>query len=182
MANPRSPFLRKGSMHPFIHLSIYRILIVYCVAVAEQYVVELSGLPYFRWNFVQPCSFPIFNFSENRVEFFLCERSNCLLIILVIGSCVIFGGFPSKFSKCCFHSFILSCWFAALSFALAVFFLLLTSFIVCHAILDCISSTESLILFIWFLMYSVCSFIYMPANWYCAVFSFKAYVFVGFFR
>ena len=29
--------------------------------------------------------------------------SNCLLIILVIGSCVIFGGFPSRFSKCCFH-------------------------------------------------------------------------------
>ena len=58
--------------------------------------------------------------------------SNCLLIILVIGSCVIFGGFPSKVSKCCFHSFIISCWFAAFSFALAVFFLLLTSFIVCH--------------------------------------------------
>ena len=48
--------------------------------------------------------------------------SNCLLIILVIGSCVIFGGFPSRFSKCCFHSFILSCWFAAFSFALAMFF------------------------------------------------------------
>ena len=43
---------------------------------SEQYVIELSGLPYFRGNFVQPCSFPIFNFSENRVEFFLCERSN----------------------------------------------------------------------------------------------------------
>ena len=56
--------------------------------------------------------------------------SNCLLIILVIGLCVIFGGFPSKFSKCCFHSFILSCWFAAFSFALAVFFLLLTEMIV----------------------------------------------------
>ena len=97
--------------------------------------------------------------------------SNCLLIILVIGACVIFGGFPSRFSKCYFHSFILSCWFAAFSFALAVFFLLLTSFIVCQAILDCLSSTESLILSIWFWMYSVCSFIYMPANWYCAVFS-----------
>ena len=107
--------------------------------------------------------------------------SNCLLIILVIGSCVIFGGFPSRFLKCCFHSFILSCWFAAFSFALAVFFLLLTSFIVCQAILDCLSSTESLILSIWFWMYSICSFIYMPANWYCAVFSFKAFVFVGFF-
>ena len=40
-----------------LHPSIYRILIVYCVAVSEQYVVELSGLPYFRGNFVQPCSF-----------------------------------------------------------------------------------------------------------------------------
>ena len=72
--------------------------------------------------------------------------SNCLQIILVIGSCVIFGGFPCKFSKCCFHSFILSCWFAAFNFSLAVFFLLLTSFTVCQAILDCLSSTESLIL------------------------------------
>ena len=70
--------------------------------------------------------------------------SNCLLIILVIGSCIIFYGFPSKFSKCCFHSFILSGWFAAFSFALGVFFLLLTSCIVCQGILDCLSSTESL--------------------------------------
>ena len=180
----RGPPFREGE-YASLHPSIYRILIVYCVAVSEQYVVELSGLLYFRGNFVQPYSFPIFNFSENRVEF-LCVNgpslmSNCLLIILVIGSCIIFGRFPSKFSKCCFHSFILSCWFAALSFALAVFFLLLTSFIVCQAILDCLSSTESLILSIWFWMYSVCSFIYMPANWYCAVFSFKAFVFVGFF-
>ena len=43
--------------------------------------------------------------------------SNCLLIILVIGSCVTFGGFPSRFSKCCFHSFIRSCWFVAFSLA-----------------------------------------------------------------
>ena len=107
--------------------------------------------------------------------------SNCLLIILVIGSCVTFGGFPRRFSKCCFHSFILSCWFAAFNFALVVHFLLLTSFIVCRAILDCLSSTESLILSIWFCMYSVSSFSYMPANWYCAVFSFRAFVFVGFF-
>ena len=108
--------------------------------------------------------------------------SNCLLIILVIGSFVTFGGFPSRFSKCCFHSFTLSCWLAAFNFALAVFFLLLTSFIVCQAILDCLSSTESLILSIWFCMYSVCSFRYMPANWFCAFSSFLSFVFVGFFR
>ena len=106
---------------------------------------------------------------------------NCLLIIFVIGSCVTFGGFPRRFSKCSFHSFILSCWFAAFNFALVVLFLLLASFIVFQAILDCLSSTESLILSIWFWMHSVCSFRYMPANWYCAFFSFRAFVFVGYF-
>ena len=104
---------------------------------------------------------------------------NCLLIILVIGSFVTFGGFPSRFSKCCFHSFTLSCWFAAFNFALAVLFLLLNSFIVCQAILDCLSSTESPILSIWFCMYSVCSFRYMPANWYCAFSSFRALCLLG---
>ena len=86
----------------------------------------------------------------------------------MIGLCVTFGGFPCRFSKCCFHSFILSCWFVAFSLALAVVFLLLTSFIVCQAILDCLSSTESLILSIWFCMYSICSFRYMLANSFCA--------------
>ena len=102
----------------------------------------------------------------------------CLLIVLAIGSCVTFGGFPRRFSKCCFHSLILSSLFAAFSFALAVLFLLLTSFIVCYAILACLSSTESLILSISFCMYSVCS---LCINWYCAVFSFRAFVFVGFY-
>ena len=59
--------------------------------------------------------------------------SHCLQIILVIGSCVTFGGFPSRFSKCCFHSFIPSCWFVAFNLALAVLFLLLTSSIFYHA-------------------------------------------------
>ena len=103
--------------------------------------------------------------------------SNYLQVILVIGACVTFGGFPSRFSKYCFHSFILSCWFVAFSLALAVLFLLLTLFIVCHTILDCLSSTESLILSISFYMYSVCSF----PNSFCTFFSFRAFVFVGFF-
>ena len=71
--------------------------------------------------------------------------SNCFLIILVIGSCVTFGGFPRRFWKCCFHGFICSCWFVAFTLALPVLFLQLTSFIVFDAILDCLSSTESLI-------------------------------------
>ena len=106
---------------------------------------------------------------------------NCLLIILVIGSCVTFGGFPSRFWKYCFHSFIRSCWFVAFSLALVVLFLLFTLFIICHAILDCISSTEFLILSISFCTYSVCSFRYMLANSFCAFFSFRAFALVGFF-
>ena len=54
--------------------SVYRILVINCVAVSEQYVVELSRLPHFWGNLVKPCSFSIFNFSKNRVEFFFSER------------------------------------------------------------------------------------------------------------
>ena len=74
--------------------------------------------------------------------------SNCLLIILMIVSCVTFGRFPSKFSKCCFHRCVQSCWLVVFNLAFAVLFLLLTSFTICYAILDCLSSTESLILLI----------------------------------
>ena len=105
---------------------------------------------------------------------------NCLIIILVIGLCVTFGEFPSRFTKCCFHSCIRSYWFVAFSLALVVLFLLFSSFIVCEAILDCLSSTESLILSIWFCMYYVCSFRYMLANSFYAFFSFRAFQFVGF--
>ena len=109
------------------------------------------------------------------------SMSNFLLIILVLGSCVTFGGFLSKFSKCCFHRCNRSYWLVAFSLAFAVRYLLLTSFIVCHAILDCLSQTKSLILSIWFCMYSVCSFRYMLANSFCAFLSFRALVLVGFF-
>ena len=88
---------------------------------------------------------------------------------------------PWKISKCCFHRYIRFCWLVAFSLAFAVLFFLLTLFIVCHTILDCLSSTESLILSIWFCMYSVCSFRYMLANSFCAFLSFRALVLDGFF-
>ena len=119
--------------------------------------------------------------SSSRVNY-PSLMSNRLLIFLVIGSCVIFGGLPSKFSKCCFHSCIRSCWLVAFSLVFAVLFLLLISFTICHAILDCLSSTESLILSIWFCMYSVCSFRYMLAYSFCAFLSFRPLVLVGFFQ
>ena len=99
----------------------------------------------------------------------------------MIGSCVTFGGFLSKFSKCCFHSYIRSSWLVAFSLAFTMLLLLLTSFTVCHAILDCLSLTESLILLIWFWMYFVCSFWYTLANSFCAFLSFRALVLVGSF-
>ena len=145
MANPRSPFLGKGSMHPFVHLSIG-----FCLYTALQCRSSMSSncLVFHTSGGISssPAAFLFLVFLRTESSSSCVNgpslMSNCLLIILVIGSGVIFGGFPSKFSKCCFHSFILSCWFAALSFALAVFFLLLTSFIVCQAILDCLELTK----------------------------------------
>ena len=117
---------------------------------SEQYVVELSGLPYFWGISSSPVAFLFLIFLSTESNSSRVNgpslMSNCLLIILVIGSCVTFGGFHSRFSKFCFHSFILSCWFVAFNLALDVLFLLFTSVIVCHAIIDCLSSTESLIL------------------------------------
>ena len=102
--------------------------------------------------------------------------SNWLLIIFVIGSCVTFGGFPRNFLKSCFHGCIRSSWLVAFSLAFVGLFLLLTSFTVCHAILDYLSSTESLILLTWFCMYSICSFRHILANSFCAIINFRALV------
>ena len=184
LANPRSPFLGKGRMHPFIHLSI---LFWLQTALHCRSSISSNCLVFHTSAGISssPAAFLFLIFLRTESSSLVkgpSLMSNCLLIILVIGSSVIFGGLPSRFLKCCSHSFTLSCWLAAFNFALAVLFLLLTSFIVCQAILDCLSFTESLILSIWFCMYSACSFRYIPANWYCAFSSFRAFVFVGFFR
>ena len=105
--------------------------------------------------------------------------SSWLLIIFVIGSSVTFGGFPSKFSKCCFHRCIHSSWLVAFSLTLAVLFLLFTLFTVCYANLDCLSSTESLILliFFWDVFYL---FFLVYVSLFCAL-NFWALILIGFF-
>ena len=110
--------------------------------------------------------FLIFLCTESSYSCVNCPSlmSNWSLIIFVIGSGVSFGGFPNKFSNCCFHRYIRSSWLVAFSLAFAVLLHLLTSFTICHAILDCLSSSESLILLIWFYMHSVCSFRYTLVN------------------
>ena len=133
-------------MHNFIHLSIgFDYIQHYRVgAVCRQIVCSSILLGVFHRA---PLLFLFFIFpsTESTSSWVNAPSlmSNCLLIILVIGSCVTFGEFPSKFLKCCFHRCISSCWLEAFSLAFAVFFLLFTLFIVCHAILDCLSSTKS---------------------------------------
>ena len=107
------------------------------------------------------------------------SMSNCLLIILVIGSCLTFGGFPSRFWKCCFHSFfsfLLVCRFQ-FSFGCAI-----TS---AHFVY-CLPSYPRLPIFHWvsnlyLILYVFCSFRYMLANSFCGFFSFRTFVLVEFF-
>ena len=148
MANPRSPLFRKRKMYPFIHISVgfwlYTALQCRGSMSSNCLVFHTSGC-----ISSSPAAFLslIFLIAESSSSWVNGSSliSNSLLIILVIGSCVTSGGFPSKFSKCCFHRCIRSCWLVAFCLALAVLFLLLTSIIVCHAILYRLSSTESLI-------------------------------------
>ena len=170
-------------MHPLDHLSIvfWLYTALQCQSsVLSNYLVfhsseDISSSP-------ATFLFLIFLSTESSSSCVNCPSlmSNCLLKILVIGSCVTFREFPSKFSKCCFHNCICSSWLVAFSLVFTVLFLLLTSFSVCHAILDCLSSTKSLILLIWFYMYSLCSFRYMLANSFCAFLGFRALILVGF--
>ena len=144
-------------MHPFVHLSI-----VFWLYMALQYWSSMSNFLVFHTSGGISSSPAAFLFLSFLCTMLNSSCVNCpslmsswLLIIFVT-----FGGFPSKFSKCFFHRCIHSSWLAAFNLTLAVLFLVLTSFIVCHAILDCLSSTEFLILMIWFCMYAVCSFRY----------------------
>ena len=106
--------------------------------------------------------------------------SSWLLIIFMIGLSVTLGDFPRRYVKCSFYMCICSFWLAAFSLALEELFLLLTSFTVRHAIWDCLSSTEFLILLIWPWMYSICSFWYALIYSLCAFLSFCVLVLVGF--
>ena len=169
-------------MHPFVHLSI-----VFWLYTALQCQSSMSSnyLVFHTSGGISssPAAFLFLIFlSTESSSCVKCPSliSSCLQIILVIGSCVTFGGFPKKFSKCCFYMCVRSSRLVAFCLVFIVIFLLLTLLTVYHAILDCLSSTESLILLIWFCMCSVCSFRYMLANLFCDFLSFRALMLIGF--
>ena len=167
-------------MYPFVHLSIYFGYIRhYRVGAWSNCLVLYTS----RYILSSPAAFLflIFLSTESCSSCVNCPSlmPSWLLIIFVIHSWVIFGGLPSKCSKCCFHRCICSSWLAAFSLTLAVLFLLHTSFTVYNAIQDCQSSTESLILSIWFCVYSV-SFRYVLVNLFCVFLCPWALIMVGF--
>ena len=166
-------------MHPFVHLSIVDIVLALqsrSSILSNSLVFHTSGgissssAAFLFWIFLSIKS------SSSCVNY-PSLMSSWLQITFVIGSCVNFEWFPSKFSKCCFHMCIRSSWLVAFCLPFAVLFLLLTSFTVCLAIRDCLSLTESLILSIWFCMYSVCSFTYMLVNSFSSFLSFRVLIF-----
>ena len=101
------------------------------------------------------------------------------LINFVIGLLMTIGESSNRFLKCSFEICIPSSCLTNFSFALKVLFLLLTSFIACHAIRDCQSYTKRHILLIWHWIYYCCYF-----DVYYLVFFVPSYVsvlwFVGF--
>ena len=126
--------------------------------------------------------FSIFLITQSSSSCLNCPSlmSTWSLIFFAIGSPVTYRGFPCKFSESCFQRVSFSCLLRAFSLAFKVFFLLLNSFTVCHVILDCFSSTEYQILYIWFCVNSVCSFRYTLVGSLSAFLSFWVLILVGF--
>ena len=88
---------RKGRMHPFVHLSIWFWLYT---TLQCQSSISLNSLVFHTSGGIStsPATFLFIIFLS--AESSSCVNgpslmSNCLLLILVIGSCVTFGGFPS---------------------------------------------------------------------------------------
>ena len=182
MAIQRLPFLEKEKVQLFVHLSV-----VFRLYTALRYQSSMSSnsLVFYTSGCISPGPaaflFLIFLDSKSSSSYINCPRliPRWVLIIFVIDSSVTFGVFPSKFSKFCFYWCTRSSRLAAFSLTLAELFLLLTSFTIGHAILDCLSSTESLIFLIWLWMYCVCSFRYTSVSSFCA-FVLWALILVGF--
>ena len=153
MAIPRSLFLEKGKMQPFVNLPI-----MFWLYTALQYWISMSlNFHVFHTSggiSSRPAAFLflIFDSTTWSSSCVISLMSCWSLMISLIGSSVISFNFPRRFLKCSFHKCSCS-WLAAFSLALEVFFLLLTSFTVCHVIWDCPSSTKFLILLIWSWMY-----------------------------
>ena len=103
--------------------------------------------------------FLIFHSIESSSSCVNCPSliSNCLVIFLVIGSCITFGGFLSKFLKCCLHSCIRSSWLVAFILAFTV---LPSAYFVYHllcylrlSIFNQISNLINLILYVFCLFF-----------------------------
>ena len=169
-------------MHPFVHLSV-----VFWLYMVLQYQSSMSS------NFL--VFYTSGGISSSPAAFifliFLCTKSssssiNCpslisswLLIIFVIGSSITFGGFQSKFSKCCFHRCIRSSWLVVFFLALVVLTLPSTHFVYClpcYPRLFMFSRVSNLIDLILY----VCSCMYTLANSFCALLSFWVLILVGF--
>ena len=147
-------------MHPFVHLSIAFWLYK---ALQSRRSKSSNSLVFHTSGGISPNTaaflFLIFLSTETS-SYVNCPilMSNCLLIILVIGSCVTFGGFPSKFLKFCFHNCIHSSWQVDFSLAFVVLFLRITflSSLPCYSrlsIFNWVSNHIDLILYVFCLFF-----------------------------
>ena len=122
MANPRLPFLGKGRMYPFIHLSIWFWLYTAlqcqssmssnCLVFHTSEGISSSPAAFLFLSFLSTESSPfeytvlvwclIAYWVESLWVYGPSLMSNCLLIILMIGSWVTSEEFLSKFSKVLF--------------------------------------------------------------------------------
>ena len=164
----RSLLQEKEMMQPFVHLSI----VFYLYSALQNRRSKFSN--FFAFHTSGGISsipiaflFLVFQSTSLSSSWVKCPSlmSSWLLMIFVIGLFVTLKEFPRRFLKYSFHISICFSWQVAFSLTFEELFLFLTSFTVCHAILDCLSSAE-FYLFYWsdfdcflFILFGMCKLV-----------------------
>ena len=135
-------------MQPFLHLSI----VFWLYTVVQYQSSKSSNFLVFnisRGISSRPAAFLFLIFVSTMLSssWAYCPSLMSSWLLIIFGLSVTLREFPSRFLKCSFYICIRSTRLADFSLALKALLLLLTSFTVCHAIWDCLS-TEFLILLI----------------------------------
>ena len=130
-------------MHEYLHLYIHMLIYSYAYIFMYKYIYSYVQVYIYKYIFVymyvyiymHTYIFYTYTYNYMYIYVFFCGRLSVNL-----------GEFPCRFMECSFHICICFSRLTAFNFAIKVFFLLFTSFTVCHAIHNCLSSIEFLML------------------------------------
>ena len=138
-------------MHEYLHLYIHMLIYSYAYIFMYKYIYSYVQVYIFKYIFVYMY---VYIYMHTYILFIHICIIICIYMFFFCGRLSVnLGEFPCRFMEYSFHICICFSRLTAFNFAIKVFFFLFTSFTVGHAIHNCLSSIEFLLL-IWPYVYS----------------------------